>query len=404
MDSYYPFVQEQIKRLVDWSRTPQSPIHVEIYPTNRCNLGCLFCPNDTSSVTDEGLIAGELSDDRWLQIVAEGLEMGVLTWRIVGGGEPLIRADLVMSMVEMIKGYSPQTVCELHTNGSRFTEDSIRRLVSAGVDLVTLSVHGANEHTHDHLRTSPGSFQKIVEALRCFRDLKSRTGEMRPSLQFNTVLCHQNIRELGEIIQFASKFNVDRIDVKCVEPLVQSESVFKSLRVREEDLDWLERTAEGIVQAAASEGIILITDIPHVSPLLRNPRDNYRSLPEFSAIQSRSRKVWPRCIEPWYRVSITAEGKLHPCPSAVDGQEDFPESPHLSETSLAEAWQSAYMDLIRAKLYANEHIPICRNCFFQGDIQILNGVVGILDARCGGFWEPRGRNNLKIIERGGNRC
>lgn len=60
------------------------PAHIQLIPTNRCNLGCSFCSCANRSVGDE------LSLDQVVDIVRRFSRLGAQAVTITGGGEPLL--------------------------------------------------------------------------------------------------------------------------------------------------------------------------------------------------------------------------------------------------------------------------------------------------------------------------
>jgi MoaA/NifB/PqqE/SkfB family radical SAM enzyme len=64
------------------------PIHVQLIPTNRCNLKCSFCSCRKRNMNDE------LTLDQ-IETLCENLEIiGCKAATVTGGGEPLIHADI----------------------------------------------------------------------------------------------------------------------------------------------------------------------------------------------------------------------------------------------------------------------------------------------------------------------
>lgn len=60
------------------------PAHVQLFPTNRCNLGCSFC---SCSNREKGM---ELSLPETIEIMEQFRRLGALAVTITGGGEPLV--------------------------------------------------------------------------------------------------------------------------------------------------------------------------------------------------------------------------------------------------------------------------------------------------------------------------
>src|SRR5438270_11759561 len=59
------------------------PYHVEIYPSDRCNIDCFFCSTASLRGNDE------LPLKRIEELIAEMKDAGTRSIRVAGGGEPL---------------------------------------------------------------------------------------------------------------------------------------------------------------------------------------------------------------------------------------------------------------------------------------------------------------------------
>ena len=68
---------------------------VQIYPTNNCNANCVFCWRHDLGQDFDGL-----PDERWLELADEICALDVARVTICGGGEPLLRKQLVLQMME----------------------------------------------------------------------------------------------------------------------------------------------------------------------------------------------------------------------------------------------------------------------------------------------------------------
>ena len=89
-----------LTRLHRWQagETP-GPWTITLIPTNRCNLRCEICWQRRT----EADFGHEVQDSRLEELVDEAAAMGVREWNISGGGEPMARAGLVLSLCERIR-------------------------------------------------------------------------------------------------------------------------------------------------------------------------------------------------------------------------------------------------------------------------------------------------------------
>jgi radical SAM enzyme (rSAM/lipoprotein system) len=111
---------------------------------------------------------------------------------VITGGEPLIRKDIEFVGEELRKlGFRWSIV----TNGMAYTAERHKKLLSAGMGALTLSIDGIDED-HNWLRQNPNSFNKVTEALY----LLSQT----PRVNFDVVTCvnPHNINKLETLYTF----------------------------------------------------------------------------------------------------------------------------------------------------------------------------------------------------------
>src|SRR5260370_5253334 len=92
------------------------PYHVEIYPSDRCNIDCFFCSTASLRGNDE------LPLVRIEELIAEMQEAGTRSIRFAGGGEPLFHRK-TKDLLPMI-GRSGIPVQNIPTNAVLITEEA----------------------------------------------------------------------------------------------------------------------------------------------------------------------------------------------------------------------------------------------------------------------------------------
>jgi AdoMet-dependent heme synthase len=158
------------------------PLVVGLNVTNRCNLQCAYCYGSYSRRTD-----ADFSNQELLELIEELAIMGTRLIHL-GGGEPLMRADIA-DIIDKIK--SKNMLCFMNTNGL-LIPDRIKEIRS--LDALTISLDG-DEHANDSSR-GQGSFKKIIKAI----DIARAEG-LR--LSTNTVINRNNLNSLDTIISLA---------------------------------------------------------------------------------------------------------------------------------------------------------------------------------------------------------
>ena len=92
--------------------------------------------------------------------------------RISGGGEPMLHPEAVELLC-----YAKKVGCKigLITNGSAFTENSSRKLLEAGVDMIEFSVDAKEEDTYKIVRKGL-DWQKLLRNARRMIEIRNSTG------------------------------------------------------------------------------------------------------------------------------------------------------------------------------------------------------------------------------------
>ncbi len=142
-----------------WMEVPERPIGAKLELTYHCNLRCSFCYTDSPRRTLAR--TAEMGDAEWREIVEQTIELGVIE-AVVTGGEPLLRRELTLDVIDRLTSAGVMTV--LNTNGWFVDEEVAERLASSGAR-VHLSIDGVSAELHDASRGVRGSWRRVVEAL-----------------------------------------------------------------------------------------------------------------------------------------------------------------------------------------------------------------------------------------------
>ncbi|MEC8424899.1 MAG: radical SAM protein, partial [Myxococcota bacterium] len=194
-------------RIARWAKQGiQGPLTLEVYPTLRCNLDCVFC--DTTERHRPPV--DELSAERWLEIIDEAHALGVERVFVLGGGEPLARRDVTPALLRRVKQHGMQGV--LTTNGTLLGPTLATQLVETGWDEIHFSIDGPTPALHDRLRGQPGAFKKTVQAACNLAVRKRREERDAPRIALHFVLMNQNWRTLPDMIRLADSLGAFRVD------------------------------------------------------------------------------------------------------------------------------------------------------------------------------------------------
>ena len=143
-----------------FAEPPARPVGIKLELTYACNLRCGFCYTDSPRRTLERAV--DLSDEDWRRIVEEAIDLGIVE-AVVTGGEPLLRRDLTLELIERLA--SERVGIAFNTNGWFVDDAVVGRLRGLPGLTVHVSLDGAAPHLHDASRGVPGSWRRAVEGI-----------------------------------------------------------------------------------------------------------------------------------------------------------------------------------------------------------------------------------------------
>ena len=175
-------------------------IHMDI--TGRCNLNCIHCRSRADLLKDIpkdklALILNQLSV--WRKDVE---------WFELGGGEPLLYVELPQ-LIKQIKSIFKKAKILLVSNGIIADRELLSTLKKAGLDRIQFSLDGAYPETHNCIRQSAISYQRVQEASASCRELGI------PFALRMTVM-KGNIKEVEPFFEVARKWGADEVGLRAI--------------------------------------------------------------------------------------------------------------------------------------------------------------------------------------------
>lgn len=359
------FYEEKRKRLVRWfSGEPSPPFKLVLNPTNRCNLNCIFCPNALPRSEVKFNIKDELSNEEWLRIVNDGLEFGVRDWSIIGGGEPLLRYDVVFSMIRTMKNFRKEVKCELITNGTLFRKQDIKELVELGMDRILFSIDGPDAEIHDTLRRVNGTFEKSSNNLKLFSDIKKALGTETPHLKINMVLTNKNYKKISGMVEFVSNYGAQEI---ALHPMRKyGELNFQIQKVKMNQLEEDDMKGEIIKAKELSKELGVFLNLDMVNIEIGHSDASGDSEKEKKIDSELSNKIMmTHCFEPFYALLIDPNGAVAQCSPAGTGYGwlEEPESGlSIKGKSLRDIWYSDKLNSVRKRMMSKKLLKCCGKC------------------------------------------
>ncbi|MGB3988901.1 MAG: radical SAM protein [Minisyncoccales bacterium] len=171
-----------------------------------CENHCLFCIQGDMRLSEPDLSIDELKE-RLKKGKDEGIVNVVLT-----GGEPTLRSDILIESIKFAKEIGYQRI-EIQSNGVSFaSEDLCKKVVEAGSDQVSVSIHGSSAQEHDTLTLNNGSWEAAIKGLKILKKMGCR-------LKTNTVVNKMNYQNLPDLVKLLFGTGVDEIQLSFINPV-----------------------------------------------------------------------------------------------------------------------------------------------------------------------------------------
>ena len=157
--------------------------------TNRCNLSCRHCYQDS----DRTSLDDELTLDEKLDLVDQ-MGRAYMPMLALSGGEPTTSPHL-LPVLRRAAQYGMHTT--IATNGTTLTPDRAAELADAGLRYVEISLDSTDPARHDAFRGQQGMWQRAVAG--------ANAVTATPGLRLGIAMCvHQdNVHEVPDMLAFA---------------------------------------------------------------------------------------------------------------------------------------------------------------------------------------------------------
>ncbi|MCU0572154.1 MAG: heme b synthase [Syntrophobacteraceae bacterium] len=156
--------------------------------TRSCNLACIHC---RAAALDRPY-ENELSTDECMAFLDEVASFAKPII-ILTGGEPLLRPDIFEIAAY---GHRKGLRMTMAVNGTLLTPEKARKMISSGVQRISISLDGATAATHDAFRQVQGAFEGALHGV----DSARAEGL---DFQINTTITRINLQELPAIQELA---------------------------------------------------------------------------------------------------------------------------------------------------------------------------------------------------------
>jgi len=355
-----------IKRIKCWQKSSEIfPVKLQYNPTNICNLNCVFCRDNSTSLLKKNRVRflnwfdlkKELKLHHMIRIADEAVDMKVRHFFIGGGGEPFMRRETLLLM-KRVK--SNGIYGDVITNGTLLTQETVKDIVEMHWDHVHFSIDGIGE-VHNNLRQTKGAFERIIKAIKNIQHEKKNAKVDRPTLGFSMVLCTTNLLQVTKLMKFVANLGLDSFNVN---PLKEYFRINKKLI--------LDKSHSKLLQAELRKARDFANKIGMETNLDSFIRDKKltESINEMSTIiKKRSKGKGILCYAPWYVLAIDPYGNVGCCCERIGENKEN----NVKKKSLKQIWESSYFKTVRNNILKYELSNACERCG-TWQVDIMEGI------------------------------
>lgn len=199
------------------SKSEYCPIDAIILPTSGCNLGCKYCYSEASPKKSSvlRLDKGEKGID-YIFENAKKRNSPKVYFSFLGGGEPLVVADLDCSLAEYIRNREEKEKIQAHisicTNGT-ILNDSVCRLLNQS-NHIQFSFDGISyvQDLHRPFANGEPTFQIVVSNIRRIQNLFPHL-----TISVRATVSNKSVDKMPEFVSYLSEIGVKNV---AFEPLI----------------------------------------------------------------------------------------------------------------------------------------------------------------------------------------
>ncbi len=163
---------------------------IQVGITTQCNASCTYCPRSKYRSQWQA----EHMDFNLFSRFVSGLKKVDLIF-LQGWGEPFLHPRF-WDMLALVKKKGFMAGCT--SNANLLDTDTLKKLVDQGLDVLALSLAGANAQENDRIRQGT-SFRQVTKAIEGLHRIKARQGSDKPGLHLAYMLLRRGLKDLEQL-------------------------------------------------------------------------------------------------------------------------------------------------------------------------------------------------------------
>ncbi len=231
-------------------------LSVRIDPSINCNLFCRMCYFSSPDYrkNNKGLIPENEFED-----IARVLFPKAMQVYVGCGAEPTTHRGFIR-LIELAKEYKVPDI-GIVTNGQLLTKDHINKIITSGVDELTISCHGVYKENYEYFMKN-SFYDRFIDLLNEVKTQKEELNAHKPEIRINYTVNTKNLAELKDFFKVFKEYNISTLQIRPVLNIGGSYSE----AIKDEQLPEYNSTIELLQKECSSNGIRLLanrTDIKY---------------------------------------------------------------------------------------------------------------------------------------------
>jgi len=238
----YQFHNVPLKKILNWIRVEASilrkpeqpwgwPTHLQLEPTNTCNLRCALCPVTEGMNRPRGSMDFSLFK-KLIDEIGDYLFL-ILLW---DWGEPF-NNPCVYDMISYTKQKGIKIVSS--TNGHLFAQvEHADKVIQSGLDTLIVAMDGMSQETYEPYREK-GKLETMLKGIQTIVARKRALNSKGPLINLRFIAMKHNEHEIPNLKDFAKSLGVDALTIKTLNPHANDSYSLKRSVTDEEDNKFL---------------------------------------------------------------------------------------------------------------------------------------------------------------------
>ena len=250
-----------------------------------CNYRCRMCY--FSNEEERRKRAGGRLTDEQLEHIAQSLFHRAVKLQIGCGAEPTIDPKGALHLVQLGKQYKIPYI-SLTTNGALLTYDMLKQFVEAGLDELTISLHGIHRETYENLMGPTSDYSAFLELLQSIKQIKMVHPQF--DVRVNYTMNADNVDELVDFDNLFCDIPINQLQLRPIRQIGKSD--YQNFDLSHIS-DCLETIVRPLAERCRKKGIVvLFPEHIHIEKFKKatpaNPRANLIPLFTYFNITPRS--------------------------------------------------------------------------------------------------------------------